>query len=133
MARASSRVVALVFCLGAGRAVATPPNDDCTAATPITTSSFSDPVDLASATTGPEDPSGCGCNPNGHSVWYWFVAPPVGVHVQFHVYASTGFEPVIDAFEGTCGAMTPVTCLAGSGGFTAYGSFLACGGQSYLI
>ena len=135
MSRATRRVLALAFFLGAGagRAHATPPNDDCSGATPITTSPFSDPVDLASATTSPEDTSSCGCNPNGHSVWYSFVAPPVGVRVQFHVYASTGFDPVIDAFDGACGASTPVTCQVGTGGFTAYGSFLACGGHSYLI
>jgi hypothetical protein len=105
MSRASSWVLALAFCVGAlgGRALATPPNDECNAATPITTSSFSDPVDLASATTGPEDTSSCGCDPNGHSVWYSFVAPPVGVRVHFN--------------EGTCGSMTPVTCRLGSGGF----------------
>ncbi len=136
MSRVSLRWTVARACCGLillGRsAAAAPPNDACSAATPITTSPFSDPIDLANATTEPGDTSRCGCDPNGHSVWYT-ISPSAGAYVHFGVQTSTGFEPVIDAFEGTCDAKTPLTCQVGGGGITANGSFLACGGRTYLI
>src|SRR5882724_894324 len=59
---------------------ATPPNDDCAAATVITTLSFSDVVSTTKATTAGSDPiQSCTESQNSNSVWYTFTAPSDGI------------------------------------------------------
>lgn len=81
-----------------------PPNDDCTAATPITTTPFTDTVDATDATTEPTDPTApCSCG--NHSVWY-SLAPTQSVNVTVNlkvfgnVHIGIGESMTIDARGG---------------------------------
>jgi thrombospondin type 3 repeat protein len=126
--RAGSIVLATLLpwlLLAAPARTAPPPNDDCTAATPIGSTPFTDTVDAREATSGSEDPGACGCSE--HSVWY-VLTPTQSLNVTVTAPGSVDPNTIVEVFSGTCAAKSPVTC-------TGFGSarFRACPGTTYLI
>lgn len=103
---------------------AAPPNDECTAATPITATPFTDTLDVSGATAGPGDTFACIPSTDYGSVWYAF-APTTSAFVTA---TSTGsdFPVVLQAFNGTCSGKTFLTCGEPL-------SFNACAGKTYLL
>ena len=98
-------------------ATPTPPaNDDCAIATMLTPGGvFADnPVDgtVAAATADNATPASCGLD--GPGVWYSVMVPASG-SITFEVGSdtatgTTGFDSVIEAFSGSCGALTSLGC-----------------------
>ena len=92
-----------------------PANDDCANAVAITPGSVfgTNPVDgtVTSATLGSESND---CGSNGPGVWYSVLVPADGnITIETGVDAATGntgFDSVIEAFSGTCGALTSIDC-----------------------
>jgi hypothetical protein len=81
-----------------------PPNDDCTAATAVTTRQFSEPADTRGAATSPSDPlPSCAVVPASNTVWYRVTAPVTGALVAFA-------QPMVIAYSGTCDALTEIGC-----------------------
>jgi len=116
---------------GAGDACQ-PANDSCGAATVIASIPFSETVDTTAATTGDEDQSICGCNPNSNSVWYAFTPTTPGT-VTIDTFGST-YDTVLDVFTGSCGEKSFVTCNDDSSGVQSRQTFTTCaGGVTYLI
>src|SRR6185436_19537818 len=124
--------IALALCalaLWTGSATAVPPNDDCSAATAITTLPFTDTLDVAGATIASEDSSPCDQSFPSQSVWYGFTAAaPAAVTVDT---ALTNYSQEVVVFEGTCAAKTAIACRFGF--FRAVVPFTACPGKTYLI
>jgi len=89
-ARTLVAIAALV--LSAARAVAAPPNDDCSAATLIVTLPFTDTVDNSSATGGSEDGVGCNTQSAFQTVWYGF-SPAQSMQVQLNTQGSVVGDP----------------------------------------
>ena len=96
--------------------VACPPaNDDCSGAIALTPGAIFDtnPVDgsVVGATTGAETND---CGLNGPGVWYSVVVPADGnITIETGPDAGTGdtaFDSVIEAYSGTCGALTSIEC-----------------------
>ena len=120
---------ALSIALAIGvRVQAQPTNDECSTATVITGSSFTDTVDTRSATPGPSRYTGCGCTQKSNDVWYAFT-PSEGSTVSLD--ASRSSYPVeLDVLTGDCTNLQPAACgTSHRGSFT----FPGCAGQSYLI
>jgi len=101
------------ICVGT---TSTPPtNDDCSDATALTIGAlFSDnPMDatVVNATVGSETAS---CGNNGPGVWYSIVVPADGNIVietgPDTATGNTGFDSVIEAFSGSCGALVSIGC-----------------------
>ncbi|WP_405570802.1 T9SS type A sorting domain-containing protein [Winogradskyella sp. Asnod2-B02-A] len=91
-----------------------PTNDECLNATVLTPGAvFADnPVDgtVAGATADAEAAS---CGSDGAGVWYSIVVPASGdvtIQVGDDSSGGTGFDSVIEAFTGTCGALTSLEC-----------------------
>jgi len=92
-----------------------PTNDDCAQAISLTPGSVfgTNPVDgtVVSATEGTESND---CGSNGPGVWYSVVVPSDGnITIETGPDAltgDTGFDSVIEAFSGTCGALTSIEC-----------------------
>ena len=93
----------------------TPSNDDCAQAIALTAGSVfgTNPVDgtVAGATLGAESGS---CGDDGPGVWYSVVVPSDGnITIETGADAATqnnGFDSLIEAFSGTCGALTSIEC-----------------------
>ena len=105
---------------------ATPPmNDDCLNATALTPGAVytDNPVDgtVAGAT---DDLELASCGLDGAGVWYSIVVPASGditIEVSDDSLGGTGFDSVIEAFTGTCGALTSIGCDDdGAAGFDGY-------------
>ncbi len=128
-----------------------PANDSCGNATTVTERQFTTTVDTSHATTDPDDPvSTCGCERNGHTVWYRFTAAHDGIVVaavhsaspfggtdatETHEPATRSFpfpQPaVVGAYSGTCGALSPVgQCSLGTDVETV---FPVKGGLTYFV
>ncbi len=100
--------------------VGTPPpppaNDDCSGAIPLTPGNAfaSNPIDgsVASATSGADPVAGCGSD--GPGTWYSVVVPADGIITietgPDAATGDTGFDSLIEAFSGTCGALTSIEC-----------------------
>ncbi len=94
--------------------VVPPANDDCANAIPLTPGVVygDNPVD--STVLGATD-SGTtnGCGLNGPDVWYSVVVPADG-NITIETGDTSGggmdFDSVIEAFSGTCGALTSIEC-----------------------
>ncbi len=92
-----------------------PANDDCSGAIALTPGMAfgSNPVDgtVVSATA---DTVTNGCGLDGPGVWYSVVVPGDGnITIETGPDAGTGntaFDSVIEAFSGTCGALTSIEC-----------------------
>ena len=107
-------------------------NDSCAAPTVITSVPFSDTVNTTAATTGAEDATSCGCNPDFKSVWYAFTPTAPGT-VTIDTFGST-YDTVLDVFTGICGGKSQVTCNNDSSGLQSHVTFPTCaGGVTYLI
>jgi hypothetical protein len=118
-------LVTLVF-LAAPAAATPPPNDACTAATPITATPFTDVVDATGATTEPTDPTAtCGCS--DHSVWYSF-SPAQAVDVTVSATQSPNYYVINRVLVGSCDTNTFLDCRV-----APPVSFRACAGTTYLI
>ncbi|WP_282042986.1 T9SS type A sorting domain-containing protein [Winogradskyella flava] len=95
---------------------AAPSNDDCSGAIPLTIgATISDnPIDgtVVAATADAEDVDNCGAP--GVGVWYSVVVPGDGnITIETSPDLATGtvnFDSVIEAFSGTCGALTSIEC-----------------------
>ena len=117
-------------------AVAAPPNDVCSAPTPLTGFFFEDTGDLSPATTALDDPlqscSKGGPNQNGHSIWYSFTAPSDG---NFGLSTSgAGFDTVVTIHTGTCGALIEIACEDDVGSTqTAAPAARVTAGQTVLV
>lgn len=87
------------------------PNDECITATPLSVGVACNPTtgDVANAT---ESQAGCAGTADD-DVWYSFVVPASGT-ATIDVQGSTSFDAVVEAFEGTCGALTSIGCVDGS-------------------
>ena len=121
-------VISLLVFLIATRAHALPINDDCSTATVIAGTSFTDTTDTRSAAPGPARSTGCGCTQKSNDVWYAYnPSEPTTVSLD----ASTSNYPVqFDVFAGDCNDMQSATC--GTSHATPF-RFTACTGRSYLI
>jgi len=92
-----------------------PANDDCADAIALTPGGvFGDyPVD-GSVTSATEDAETNGCGSNGAGIWYSVVVPDSGdITIETAPDAATGdtgFDSLIEAFSGTCGALTSIDC-----------------------
>ncbi|WP_299522614.1 GEVED domain-containing protein [Winogradskyella sp.] len=92
-----------------------PANDDCSGAIALTPGAIFDdnPIDgtVAFATADAEDVDTCG--EPGPGVWYSVVVPASGditIEIGDTSGGGTGFDSVIEAFSGTCGALTSIDC-----------------------
>ena len=102
-----------------------PMNDECLNATALTPGAvFADnPVDgtVAGATADAETAS---CGSNGPGVWYSIAVPASGditIEVSDDSLGGTGFDSVIEAFSGVCGALVSLGCDDdGAAGFDGY-------------
>jgi hypothetical protein len=126
-ARTLVAIAALV--LSTGRAVATPPNDDCSAATPIGTLPFSDSVDDSSAIGGPEDGVICNTQHPTQTVWYGF-SPAQSMQVRLDTQGSVGGK-IMRVRSGTCAMQQFVEQQLANCGAPV--TFTACAGTSYVI
>ena len=103
-----------------------PANDDCVNATALTPGAVytDNPMDgtVNGATADAEDVDTCG--QPGSGVWYSIVVPASGditIEVSDDSIGGTGFDSVIEAFTGTCGALTSIGCDDdGAAGFDGY-------------
>lgn len=93
----------------------TPPtNDDCINAIPLTPGAvYSDnPVDgTVYGASADAEPVACGSN--GPGVWYSVVVPASGditLETGDDSLGGAGFDSVLEAFSGTCGALTSIGC-----------------------
>lgn len=102
--------VAAALLAGAAWAQA-PANDSCAGAEVLTlgagpvTSSTATRFDLAAAAV--ETPFACSTSSVKNSVWYTFTPSATGVYRMDTCGPVTNFDTVIQAYSGTCGALTP--------------------------
>jgi hypothetical protein len=105
---------------------APPVNDDCSNSTALVPGSDfnTNPVD-GSELGATADAEAAGCGSNGPGVWYSIVIPESGsITIETgpdQATATTGFDSVIEAFSGDCGALTSIGCDddgAGSGNYS---------------
>ncbi len=100
-------VLKLTFLLIFSQAIAQPVNDDCSGATEIFPTSFCQTItgDVTGATQSMTGCSGIADD----DVWYKFTAQKTDYKIQ--VLGSSGFNPVFEFFDGTCGSLNSVNCL----------------------
>ncbi|MBV7270205.1 GEVED domain-containing protein [Winogradskyella luteola] len=111
-----------------------PANDDCSDAIALTPGAVygDNPVDgtVVGASGDAEDVDTCG--EPGPGVWYSVVVPPSGditIQTGDTSGGGVGFDSVIEAFSGTCGALTSIGCDDdGSPGFADGYSLLSLSG-----
>jgi len=90
-----------------------PPNDDCTGAIAMAPSALCVPQQFSPSCASESLPEGCGlgANPND-DVWYTFTATQsemtVGVFPN-----SVEFGAIIEAYSGSCGALSNIACANG--------------------
>ena len=104
------------FCLEEFTPPPPPANDDCSGAIPLTPGNAfaSNPIDgsVTSATSGADPVAGCGSD--GPGTWYSVVVPADGIITietgPDAATGNTGFDSLIEAFSGTCGALTSIEC-----------------------
>jgi hypothetical protein len=90
-------------------AVAPPANDDFTAASPITTTPFSDTTDLTAATVQAGEPTSCQGSPSLASTWYAFTPAQGGSYV-----ARRSDFGLLAAYTGAAvGSLTQTACTSG--------------------
>ncbi|MBM4061765.1 MAG: hypothetical protein FJ265_11825 [Planctomycetes bacterium] len=80
--------------------------DECTGAVPLQLGS-NGPFGNGPATSSAP---GWACGPGGRDLWFSYQAPPATV-VQFSTcHPASNFDTVIEAFSGSCGALTWLAC-----------------------
>jgi hypothetical protein len=93
----------------------TPPtNDDCINAIPLTPGAVytDNPVD-GTVLGANVDAESAACGSTGPGVWYSIVVPASGditIQTGDDSLGGTGFDSVVEAFSGTCGALTSIGC-----------------------
>ena len=112
-----------------------PAADDCSAATVISTVPFTAGFDASAATSVASDPlQSCtfgGPNQNGHSAWFTFTAP-----ADMTLRADTtgsGYDTVLTADTGSCGALTEIACNDDSSGLQSSLTFALGAGQTVVL
>ena len=90
-------------------------NDDCSGAIALTPGgTFEDNSIDGSVSYATADAETNGCGSNGAGVWYSVVVPDSGdITIETAPDAATGdtgFDSLIEAFSGTCGALTSIDC-----------------------
>jgi len=106
---------ALLLLLAIGpllKAVAALTNDQCAGAVPLSFNTFSSPLEYqmrTSSATETGDPTPA-CQPNfGRGVWFTVTSPNQNGVVVLRTCASS-FDTVVQAYSGSCGALTPLAC-----------------------
>jgi gliding motility-associated-like protein len=97
----------LSFVLIFGQVLAQPSNDNCSGAIEVFPTSFCQTItgDVTGATQ-----SMAGCSGTADDdVWFKFTAQQTDYKVQ--VNGSSGFNPVLEFFDGTCGSLNSVNCV----------------------
>jgi hypothetical protein len=112
---------------------AIPANDQCVAARPIGSPTFTDLVDTAAATVFDGEPFPT-CAPGGlaNTVWYQFTAPANGI-ITADTFGSD-YDTQLAVWTGSCALLTERSCVDDSGGTPQ--SKIALGvaqGTTYLI
>ncbi|MFI9382259.1 PKD domain-containing protein [Kutzneria sp. NPDC052558] len=109
---------------------ATPSNDDFDSATAVTALPFTSAQDNTQATTAADDPTSCYPSIRA-SVWYDYT--PAADGIVLATVASSGSTPLIAAYTGTRGALTPVpgACTNFNTGSSA--TFHVTAGTTYHI
>ncbi|MGV3698045.1 proprotein convertase P-domain-containing protein, partial [Flavobacterium sp.] len=110
-----NKLLILLVCVGFTTfAYAQPPNDDCSAATPITVGVGNCNsilyTNVAATTAG--DPTTPACwNPSSlsHSVWFSFVASSADIELSTN-FGGTLADTQIAVYSGTCGSLTQIAC-----------------------
>jgi hypothetical protein len=107
-----------------------PSNDECAFARPITDGLTMD----TNATATTSAPTGS-CGAMGRDVWFAYTATCTGnVVATFCSGGGTaGFDTVLAAFSGTCGALTQITCNDDFCGTRSQITFAATAGTTYYI
>jgi pimeloyl-ACP methyl ester carboxylesterase len=108
-------------------------SDACSSAVIVSGTSFTNAQTTTSATTDASDPTPCAGGRNA-SVWYRYTAPSTGVVTVDTI--ESGYDTVLSAWTGSCGALTPVPggCDDDSGGnLTSSASFSATAGTTYYF
>ena len=105
------------------------------AATVISTVPFTAGFDASAATSVASDPlQSCtfgGPNQNGHSAWFTFTAP-----ADMTLRADTtgsGYDTVLTADTGSCGALTEIACNDDSSGLQSSLTFALGAGQTVVL
>lgn len=106
-----SLALAVLLGLGLSAAAAPPPNDACSAATPIVGLElpYSQTLDTTQATADGDPAVACVSPAPGKSVWYTF-RPETSDAYAFDTTGTlpAGYNPVLTLYTGACGGLTPV-------------------------
>jgi hypothetical protein len=105
-------------------------NDDFDAATPITSTPYSDTTDVSGATQADDDPADC-FGTHG-SVWYAFTPSVTGTADVST--AGSDYDTALGVYEGSRGSLAQVACENDSDPMlTSHVSFHATAGSTYYV
>lgn len=95
--------------------VGAPPNDNCSGAFAMTvgqpcTTPSNETSENASNSGVPTAGGTCTATNPDDDVWYSFVAPSGG-SATISIAGSSGYDPVVELFSGTCGSLTSLQCV----------------------
>lgn len=112
---------------------AAPSNDACEQAIVADVLDFEDEPDTSEATVAYREPRvSCGCaSSDANSVWYRIT--PTSDRVVTVDTGGSGYDTVVDVFEGECGAARATACDDDALGTHGRVTFSACRGRSYLV
>ena len=107
-----------------------PTNDECTAAIPIF-----EGMKSGANIGATESPVTGACGQMGSDVWYSFQSTCTGLATASICSggAFATFDVVLAAFDGTCGALNPLTCVDDTCGALPEITFPVVNGQTYFI
>lgn len=111
------------FALCVSQFLAAPGNDECAGAVSLTVGSTCTPVaSVLPATLGATASAGipvCSATSPGtpdDDVWYtFFTTPNTGLTYNITVTGSSTYNPVVQLFNGACGALTALSCVNATG------------------
>ena len=145
------KILLLLYLFSSLLVFSQPANDDCTGAISIGTLANPGPCGsgvINGAITSiagtnvlatPENPyttlTGCGMASPANSVWYTFVAPPLGFGVVINVANATFANPNIALWQGAnCNVIAGLSCIVGAGGNATLNLMSGIiSGQTYYI
>ena len=109
-----------------------PVNDDCDAATDITSTVISAST-IGATQSQPADPCGGYTGTADDDIWFQFTAKSTG-SVIITLNCSPNFDGVLEIFKGDCGSLTSISCsdAVGRGG-TEQATINALVGTSYKV
>lgn len=106
-----------------------PPNDECAQAIPVTDGANGPYANLYSTTSQPPWP----CANGGADVWFSYRAT-CSVQTTFDTCSpGTDYDTAMEIFEGSCGALVPVTCNDDLCGQQSSISFVTNAGSTYYV